>query len=146
MKALSANQAAGPQGAQAAEIFGHIHRLHDLIHKLFPRKPAANLAHLTGLSISAWHKSLRDRRDFSSGALLSLFRSAHGPQFLRAFIGEDYRGHWFVEFQILIRRAEIEQWERDLRGIDDDIAASAAARRDQAVSAPGQVGARGGRK
>jgi hypothetical protein len=135
-----------PAGGQGGTIFGHIERLHALIHELFPKKPAAHLADLTGLSISAWHKSLRDRRDFSSGALLSLFRSAYGPRFLRAFIGEDYRGDWFVEFQILIRRAEIEQWERDLRGIDEGIAQANSARRNQGNGAPRQVGARGVRK
>jgi hypothetical protein len=140
------NVAGGPQGAQTHIIFGHIERLHALIHELFPVKPAACLADITGLSMSAWHKSLRDRRDFSSAALLGLFRSAYGPRFLRAFIGEDYRGDWFVEFQILIRRAEIEQWERDLRGIDEGLAQANSARRHQADGTPRQVGAPPGKR
>lgn len=147
MKVLLTTSSGEPQGAETVEIFAHIERLHDLIHELFPTKPATHLAELTGLSVRAWHKSLRDRRNFSPTALRFLFRSAYGPQFLRAFLGDDCRERWFVEFQIMWRRVEIEQWERDLRGIDDDIAASTAARRHQGNGAPRQVGAPpGGRK
>jgi hypothetical protein len=147
MKVLLTNPSGELRGAGTAEIFGHVERLHALVHELFPKKPAAHLADLTGLSVRAWHKSLRDRRNFSTAALLFLFRSRHGPAFLHAFIGDDCRERWFVEFQIMWRRVEIEQWERDLRGIDDDIAASTAARRHQGNGAPRQMGAPpGGRK
>lgn len=144
MSAISANGRRGQRGAKSEILYGHADRLHNLVHELFPIKPAAHLADLTGLSISAWHKNLRERRDFSPGALWSLFRVPHyGSRFLRAFIGDDHRDDWYVELQKQEKLREIENWERSMREIDDQYAAQAtAARRHQAVRELGQACAR----
>lgn len=116
-----ANHARGQQGAKTEVLHGHTDRLHNLVHELFPTKPAAHLAELTGLSISAWHKSLRDRRDFSPGALWSLFRAPRlGARFLRAFIGDDHRDEWYVELRKRERLREVEEeFEPAMREIDN---------------------------
>ncbi len=121
MTAVSQNCAGGQRGAKTEVLFGHVDRLHNLVHELFPIKPAAHLAEITGLSVSAFHKSIRDRRDFSPGALWSLFRAPrYGSRFFRAFMGDDFFDPWYVELRKRERLREVEEeFEPAMREIDN---------------------------
>lgn len=89
-------------------------RLHDLIEKLFPVKTAFHLSDITGLSVSAWQKSLREKRSLSADALLSLLRSPFGKQILEALMG-DADARWFAEFQLMWDEAQLEAKRQELQ-------------------------------
>ena len=146
MSTILQNAARGQRGAKTQIQHAHTDRLHVLIHDLFPIKPAAHLAEITGLSISAFHKSVRERRDFSSGALWSLFAAPiYGSKFFRAFMGDGCRARYFVEMQRRERIREIEEeFEPAMREIDEQAerpVRAAAARRNEDVRSMGQAGA-----
>lgn len=107
----------------------HWERLALVVEKIFPEATAKQLSHLTGLKVRACFTFLARESGLSSDALVPLLRSRHGPAVLRALVGDACRERWWIEFQIMWRRVEVEQWERDLRGIDDDYAAEASAAR-----------------
>ena len=124
------------------EYCAHWERLAFAVENIFPEATAKQLSHLCGLKVRACFTFLARKSGLSSDALVPMLRSRHGPAVLRALIGDDCREPWYVEFQIMIRRMEVEQFERDMRGIDDDYAAQApAARHHQTVRSMGQAGA-----
>ena len=88
-------------------------RLHALIEKLYPVKTAFHLADITGLSVSAWQKSLREKRSLSADALLSLLRAPFGKQVLEALMG-DADTRWFAEFQLMWDEAQLEAKRQEL--------------------------------
>jgi hypothetical protein len=123
------------------EYCAHWERLAAAVEKIFPRKTAFHLSALTGLRPRACFEFLGRRSGLSSDALVPMLRTKHGPAVLRALLGDDCREPWWIEFQVMWRRVENEQWERDLRGIDDQHAQAPAPRRHQAVREVRQAGA-----
>jgi len=110
---------ANPVGAARrtrSEYCAHWERLAGTVEKIFPTKTAFHLSALTGLQPRACFEFLGRRSGMSSDALVPLIRTPHGPDILRALIGDDYRDPWWIEGQIAWRRLEQELWERKMRG------------------------------
>lgn len=120
-------------------------RLVAVIEKLFPRKTASNLAEISGLKERAAYSFLAAKSPLSSDAIISMLKTPHGADVLCALMG-DCREPWYLEFRIKWEKEqklrEIEAWERDLRGIDNDYAKTDAARRHGMDGAVRQVGPR----
>lgn len=100
-----ANEPRGLRSAKTEIVRGHWDRVHQFLAGLAAVKTAAHLAELTGISISAWHKSLREKRSVSSDALVSLLHTEHGWDLLRALMG-DARPRWWIDLKAA---AELEQ-------------------------------------
>lgn len=113
-------------------------RLVAVVEKIFPQKTATNLADLSGLKERAAYSFLEKGSPLRPAALIALIKSPHGPDILRALIGEDFREPWWIEFRVMWEKQqklrEIEEWERDLRGIDDHYVAQKSAARHPDVS------------
>ena len=97
---------------------GHWERLATAIEQIFPRKTAWNLAAITGLKVRACFQFLARKSSLSSDALVCLLDTAHGPEILRALMG-DSKERWWIEFKLMWDR---EQVARRLEEIERQIA------------------------
>lgn len=108
-----ANRVGGLQGTES-ENDPAWERIHELLRILFPGKTAADLADITGLSISGWHKSLREKRALSPDALLCLLRQPFGREILDALMGgSDAR--WYAEYRLMWDEAQLEARRQELQ-------------------------------
>lgn len=144
-----ANRVPATRFGKRETLCGHFDRLAHTMRIIFPVKTAPNMAAATGLSVRACEYFLSRRTGLSSAAVVGLLRTEHGLAILEALMG-DARPAWWKKLKRSARREivqrEIEDLERELKGIDDDYAAQAPpARRHQTVRALGQAGARKGK-
>lgn len=109
MLAPATNLGTGLRSAKTEIVRGHWDRVHQFLAGLATVKTAAHLAELSGISISAWHKSMREKRSISSDALVSLLHTEHGWDLLRALMG-DAQPRWWLDLKAA---AELEQIKRE---------------------------------
>lgn len=116
MSLANANSGRGLQSTNDVDTDPTWVRIHDLIVELFPVKTAFHLSDITGLSVSAWQKSLREKRAPSAGALVSLLRSSVGFKILRTLLSDDEFTLMWDEAQLEAKRQDIQRRREALRG------------------------------
>ena len=99
------------------EYCDHWERLAFAIEALFPSKTAWNLAALTGLKVRACFQFLSRKSSLSSDALVALLDTPHGPEVLKALMGDSDQ-KWWRQFNLLWERErlknELEKLEREM--------------------------------
>lgn len=129
MNALLANPATESHRTKYF-LCAHWDRLAVAIENIFPHKTALNLANISGLQVRACFRFLSRRSALSSDAVVALLDTPHGPEILRALMG-DSQERWWLEFRLMWERErrlrEIEDMERQLKAIDDERALEVAA-------------------
>jgi len=115
MSMMSANPAGGLQGTEDTATAAALKRVHDLLRKRFPEKRAAELSAITKISISGWHKNLREKREPSFSALVWLLRSEFRMELLEALLGFDEFTLMLEEAQLEVKRQELVRHRKALR-------------------------------
>lgn len=93
-------------------VSAHWDRLAIAVETIFPSKTAWNLAALTGLKVRACFTFLARKSSLSSDALVALLDTPHGPEILKALMG-DSQERWWISFKLL--------WEREQKRAELDL-------------------------
>lgn len=99
-------------------VCGHWDRLATAIEKIFPKKTAWHLAHVSRLQVRSCFKFLARESSLSSDALVALLDTPHGPEILSALMGNS-KERWWIEFKLLWDRERV---RAELEAIDHEIA------------------------
>lgn len=117
MSLAFANEAAAARRTKTV-VCGHWDRLAIVVEKIFPKATAKQLSHSTGLKVRACFQFLARKSSLSSDALVALLDTPHGPEILKALMG-DSKERWWIEFKLMWDR---EQVARQLEEIERQIA------------------------
>jgi len=100
-------------------VYGHWDRLAFALENIFPQGTAKHLSHLCGLKVRACFKFLARESSLSSDALVALLDTPHGPDVLKALMGDSDQ-KWWRQFNLLWERErlknELEKLEREMSG------------------------------
>lgn len=118
MSVAEANFTTAPNRTKTL-VCGHWDRLAFALENIFPQGTAKNLSHLCGLKVRACFKFLARESSLSSDALVALLDTPHGPEVLKALMGDSDQ-KWWRQFQMLWERerlkSELEKLEREMSG------------------------------
>jgi hypothetical protein len=91
-----------------------IGRIVQVARRLFPHKMAAELAFRSARSVRSCERWANRHAGLSAGALAALLRSAEGPAFMSAVMG-DNPPQWWADAQAHIERAALRRRGEEIR-------------------------------